>query len=178
MMLGLAWKVGATAGAVALGLYTLRWAVDARIFAFNQSEQRYAAVGQAARAHTDRNAVIFSGQHSGSLRYYAGRLTLAYFNVAPEHFKWAMQWIADQGGHPYAVLDGWEVDEFRRRFGLRDPFARLAHAPLVAYYNGPDPTFLYDLLPDGPMPPTDYLFQSRAPEWCPAPAPWPARVLK
>jgi hypothetical protein len=62
----------------------------------------------------------------------------------------AVAWFAARGAHPYALLEDWEVDDFRRRFGGVNAIGRLEMTPILQY-NGPPTIYLYDLLrPSGP----------------------------
>lgn len=61
--------------------------------------------------------MILSVQHSGSLRIYAGRLTLRYDALDPLWLDRAIAHLQAIGRRPYYVLDVEEVDAFRRRFG-------------------------------------------------------------
>jgi hypothetical protein len=127
------------------------------------------------RARTDRNAVIVSMQHSGSLRYYAGRTTLQYMHFDPEWLDRAVAWFSEHGIHPYAVLENWEIPEFRARFGGSNVLGRLEMTPIMEYGEGH--VFLYDLL----RPPDAAGTPERIPEAsvtaaCRGPAPPPRLV--
>ena len=57
-------------------------------------------------------------QHSCSLRFYTGRVSLRYDEVKEQ---WAPQVVAAverAGFHPYMVIDDWEAREVQRAFGL------------------------------------------------------------
>jgi hypothetical protein len=82
--------------------------------------------------------------HSGSCRYYGGRLTLRYDLLDPKSLDTAVQWFNGQGIHPYALLDDFELGEFRRRFGSQVTVQSLAHAVFV--YNSAPKVYLLDLL--------------------------------
>lgn len=176
---GPVWAIAASMLVVGLGLHTLRWAIDWGTFGFARSERAYATAAAAAGRRTGHDAVIFSGQHSGTVRYYGGRMTVAYFNVYPNDFQTAFRWLSGHGGHPYALLEDWEVDEFRGKFGAQHPAAALAMTPLLVYH-GAKQIYLYDLAqsPSASNLATEHVFEpydlARAPE----PAPAPTLVLK
>src|SRR5262249_24101490 len=46
------------------------------VFTLGRSERKYVDVARFVAQHTEPDAVVLSVQHSGSLRFYAGRLTL------------------------------------------------------------------------------------------------------
>jgi hypothetical protein len=108
----------AVAGAVALlAWHGVRIASDRSAFDLGLSERRYLDVARFIASHTDPNAVILSVQHSGSLRLYADRLTLRYDALDPLWLDRVVEHLQSIGRRPYYVLDGGEVDAFKRRFG-------------------------------------------------------------
>ena len=94
----------------------LRTAVDRGAFDLGRSERRYVDVARFVASHTEPDAVILSVQHSGSLRIYADRLTLRYDALDPMWLDRTVAYLRSIGRHPYYVLDGNEVEAFRRRF--------------------------------------------------------------
>ena len=113
---------GRLAAAFALYLMmvaTLSFAAGKQTFGgLRESERRYVTVGEFAADHLPANAVLFAVQHSGSLRFYSGRLTL--------RFDWVQKaWAADVsptierlGYHPYLIVDDFELPQARAQFGL------------------------------------------------------------
>jgi hypothetical protein len=95
-------------------------------------------------ARTDPNAVIFSGLHNGSVRYYAGRTTLNYFNLDPAWLERSAVWLNAHGAHPYALLEEQEVKEFKTRFWPDDDAGQAALKPSVVY-DGPSKIYFFDL---------------------------------
>ena len=77
------------------------------------------------------DAVILSVQHSGSLRIYADRLTLRYDALDPLWLDRVVAYLQSIGRHPYYVLDGAEVDAFRKRFGDSNRTGTLAWPALA-----------------------------------------------
>ncbi len=61
-----------------LAVRDFRVAVDESFFNLWQGDVRYVAAATLVRRLTDPSSVIYSMQHSGSLRYYGGRLTVRY----------------------------------------------------------------------------------------------------
>jgi hypothetical protein len=166
---------------VGLGLHNLRVAIERYAFDLQQGEAKYASVGALVRARTDPNAMILSMQHSGSLRYYGGRMTLDISKIALRFDEAALDheiaWLAAHGSHPYAVLEWWEVREFRERFGQTNIHGRLAMTPLVDY-RGPSEVFVFDLLrPETSTGTTEIIFDRPHPVASLAPAPPPTIVF-
>ena len=83
------------------------------------------AISKTIAAELPPQSVYFTMQHSGSLRYYAGRLTLRYDQLEPEWLDRGVEWLRGRGVASYALLDEWEVPEFRRRFPGQSAIERL-----------------------------------------------------
>ena len=84
-----------------------------------------------SRATPNPDAVILSVQHSGSLRLYAERLTLRYDALDPLWLDRTVAYLQSIGRRPYYVLDGDEVDAFRRRFGAANRLGALDWPPMA-----------------------------------------------
>ncbi len=127
---------------IALGVWNVRAAV--RLGAFDQwrSERRYALVGLSVRSATPDDSALLAWQHSGSLRYYGGRMTIRFDQMDPEWLDQAVAWLDARGVRAYAVLDESERAYFERRFaGQRSA----ALGPPIVVWGGRPSTYLYDL---------------------------------
>ena len=69
-------SAGAAGLAAAIGVSNMVQAARRETLAVARWESKYVEVAQAVESLTDPDAVIISMVHSGSIRYYAGRLTL------------------------------------------------------------------------------------------------------
>jgi hypothetical protein len=137
----------AIAAVVALvSLHHLRFLSSHSVFDLGRSERKYVDVARFVADHTEPDAVILSRLHSGSLRFYADRQTLRFDILDPGWLDRSLTWLQSGGHHPYLVLDGREVEEFRLRFaGSRaGPLAW----PPIAELNGV--VFVYDALGGDP----------------------------
>ncbi|HYT66176.1 MAG TPA: glycosyltransferase family 39 protein [Vicinamibacterales bacterium] len=77
------------------------------------------------------NAVFLALTQSGSLRHYAGRMTLRYQNVDPARADALLQYLKQRGLAPYAALDAREVRDFDDRFrGTSMERSRASATPL------------------------------------------------
>ena len=122
----------AIAAAVAFfAWHGMRVAVDRSAFDLGRGERRYIDVARFIEDHTDPAAVILSVQHSGSLRIYADRLTLRYDALDPLWLDRTVAYLQSIGRRPYDVLDGGEVDAFRRRFGPANRSGTLDWPPIA-----------------------------------------------
>src|SRR5262249_40613722 len=63
---------------VGIGAAGIVQALQREAFAIARGEAKYVEVARIVESVTDPDAVIVSAQHSGSVRYYAGRLTLRW----------------------------------------------------------------------------------------------------
>jgi hypothetical protein len=113
--------------------------------AFDQRiERRYPVVASLVRERTAPTSVIFAAQHSGSARYYGGRVTLHYDQLDGAWLDRAVTWLDEHGAHSYALLDYWEVPDFKRHFAGQHRLVAL-DAPVLIYRGGYQ-VYLYDLL--------------------------------
>ena len=116
---------------VMLGAYTFDVGRARGAFDLWHADRAYVAAARDVRSITAENSVVFSGLHSGSLRYYGGRVTL-YFNLLdPAWLDRAVAWLDGRGVSAYALLEAGEVRDFRTRFGGQDTVRRLDDTPLL-----------------------------------------------
>ena len=132
-------------GTIALGAFTLGAARARGVMNIQRDDQRYATVATLVERATDQNAVILAGLHSGSLRYYAGRLTLKFDRLDAQWLDRAVAWLQQRGLHPYILLDGWERQQFSDRFRASKTLGTLQLSPVFVYEFG-GWTYLYDPL--------------------------------
>jgi hypothetical protein len=99
-------------------------------FTVRTQESRYLAAARFARALPD-NAAILCNQHSGSLRYYADRLTLRYEWLAPDVYTEAIDYLHSLGRPVFVVLDDWERDVFRSRYAAVTDLSWLDRPPAL-----------------------------------------------
>jgi hypothetical protein len=100
--------------------------------------------------HTPEDSVILSMLHSGSARYYGGRMTLRYDVLEPDEIDGAIDWLAKRGHHVYLLAAAWELTEIRKRFAGTRFVAATEGSPL-ARYREPGETILADISePRGP----------------------------
>lgn len=137
---GLRWFVAAIV--IGLGAWTFHVAVVRDAFEQRQAARHEAPIGRLVRRHTPANSVIFALHRSGSLRYYAGRVTARYDMLDPQWLDRSVAWLKDRGVHVYAVLDRREADEARQRFAGQRTVSALDR-PMLLYE--PAGTALYGL---------------------------------
>lgn len=129
---------------VALCVRGFRVSATESAFDLWRGERRYVSIAKLVRSATDPTSVIYSMQHSGSLRYYAGRLTINYANLDDEWLDRSVAWILERGSHPYLVLESWEIEPFKKQFKGQQTLAILDTAPILTYEGGAQ-IMLFDL---------------------------------
>lgn len=118
---------------VALGLYGTHMTWRLGVFPPGEGERRYVTIAEFVARHTEPEAVVFTMQNSGAIRYYAGRLTLRYDLLDEAWLDRAVEWLQANGRPPYFLLEDWELPEFRRRFAAQNRWGREEMAPILAY---------------------------------------------
>lgn len=118
---------------VALGLHTLSLARHLGVYPAGEGERRYATIAELVARVTEPSSVIITNAHVGPVRYYAGRLTIRFDALDPAWLDRAVRWLADQGRHPYILLEEHEVPEFQRRFAAASSLGRFEMTPILVY---------------------------------------------
>ena len=127
---------------IGLGAWGIQVALRRDVFEQRQAARHEAPLGRLMRRHTEPQSVIFALHRSGSLRYYAGRITARYDMLDPQWLDRSVAWLKDRGVHVYAVLDEREAREARERFAGQRMTSALDR-PVLIYQ--PAGTALFDL---------------------------------
>ena len=106
-------------------------------------EERYPEVALYIDSALPADAAIITMQHSGSIRYYTGRMIVRWDTLNPEWLDRAVAFLHDRGVATYAVLEYWEEAEFRQRFRGQQLIAELDRGPVATARAGE--TRLYPL---------------------------------
>ena len=154
-----------------IGVSGLSQAVQRDTFSVAAGEAKYVEVARTVEALTAPDDVIIAAQHSGSVRYYAGRLTLRWDVGDPAWLDRTVDWLAAHGHHPYFVLEPQEIDELRARVGPVNASARLDWTPMVSFRGGA--VTMYDGVRRERGGATVSQLPSRALTDCPPQKPWP-----
>ena len=136
-----------------------------------RGEAKYVEVARAVESLTSPDAVVIAMQHSGSLRYYAGRLTLRWDYVDPSWLDRVVEWLAAHGHHPYLLLEEAEIAELRTKHGPVSAVGRLDWEPLVSFRGGA--IRFYDAVNRGRAAPAVAQAPSRAVRACVPQRPFP-----
>ena len=131
---------------VFLGAHTLHIAADRESFRLWEGDRHYPSVGRLVRETTEPNSVILSVLHSGSTRYYGGRVTMRYDWVDPQWFDRAVEWLTARGVNPYLLVEEEELEGVRARFSGQRTLRRLDDPPVFLHTGqGPGTVALFDL---------------------------------
>ena len=101
-------------------------------FEIRFQERKYPLAGAFVRDRLPPAAFILAAQHSGSIRYYAGRPTLRWDLLDAAHLDEALATLRARGYQPFAVIDTAEDEAFRRKFEAAGQRAVRGLTPLAA----------------------------------------------
>jgi hypothetical protein len=74
--------------------------------------------------------------HSGSIRYYSGRLILRWDYIPAEWLDRSLEFLSENGYHPYLLIDDWERPRFVERFAGHTRWGALDWPPVATYRGG------------------------------------------
>src|SRR4030095_7942731 len=101
---------------IASAAHTVNFSREVSILQSADEEQRYVDAGVFIDRATPPDAVVLSMQHSGSIRYYSGPLTLSCDSLDPAWLDRAVVTLETLRRPVYVLLDEWEEAPFRTRF--------------------------------------------------------------
>ena len=107
-------------------------------FNIKEGERKYAAVGTWIAQRLPERAVVITLMHSGSVRYYAGRLTLQWAWIPETRLDSVVEDLTERGYVPYFLLEPAEQDDFKDRFRGQSQFAALDWPPVAALRHAAD----------------------------------------
>ena len=113
------------------------------VFSQSFGETRYQRVGEFIADNLPERALLLSMQHSGSLRYYSGHISIRYDQIRVGRLDQLVAYFADRGYPVYFVLDEWEEGDFRRLFAERNVLGKLDWLP-IARAKCSTPVSIYD----------------------------------
>jgi hypothetical protein len=113
----------------------VRVSLEWRVFNQGLLEAKIADVADHVRRATSDNSVVLAGQHSGSVRYYAGRVTMRWDALPEDWLDKAVAWMAERGVHTYALFDDYEHALAVKRFAGQKLDAVFAGEPVFRFGN-------------------------------------------
>ena len=111
--------------------YGLRESFGREVFDIGREQAKHAALGTWVDRHLPRHAVVYSMQHSGTLRHYSDRLTIRWDLIDGAWLDRSVAFMIEQGYEPYLLLDDWEIPLFQRHFASQRGVQVLAHTPAI-----------------------------------------------
>ena len=133
----------ATVCAAALAAFTVIIAshairfIDTRdLLGIGRGEQRYTEPALHLARTAAPDAVIFAMQHSGSLRYYTGRLIVRWDALDPAWLDRAVAFLRGRGIDTYLVVEKWEEERVRSRFAGQQTLGDLDRGPIATARGG------------------------------------------
>src|SRR4029077_15580847 len=128
---------------IGLGGWYLSVARTRQVLALRTLESRFVRAGQLARREPV-NTVFIAGQQTGSIRFYAGRATLAWDAIPPGALDETIAAVRRRGHRVVIALEDGEEQRFRERFagqraGALDapPIGEVAPPARVRFYEPP-----------------------------------------
>ena len=97
------------------------------------TDRRWAVMGEFVRDELPQNAIVVSLLHSGSVRYYSGRLTLRWDWLPAEWLERSLTFLTARGYHPYLLIEEWDRSEFIDRFSGATKLGSLDWPPVASY---------------------------------------------
>jgi hypothetical protein len=120
------------------------------VLSVGRGEVKYLEVAQFVKQTLPANAVVYGMQHSGSIRYYGGRLTLRWDYLPEDWLDRSIDYMQQAGYEPVFVLDDWELPQVRKRFASQHHVRTLEQEPREAACT--HSTYLYRLFPKAGQP--------------------------
>ncbi len=93
-----------------------RWLDRQGTWRLAEVEARYPLAAAWIAQVTPPAAMVMAGQHSGSIRHYAGRFTLRWDVLRPADLSSTLRHLNAQGIDVFAAFEGGELEQFRERF--------------------------------------------------------------
>jgi hypothetical protein len=113
----------------ALATFCVRAADDRLAFNLKFLEQRYRSAGLVVRDRLPDNAVVLSVWDSGAVRFHGRKEALTWAGLDPAWLDRAVAWLDENGHAPYILVESWEEQPFRTRFGNHSDIGKLDWPP-------------------------------------------------
>lgn len=100
-----------------LAFSCVRAAVERDAFRLSGYERKYRTAGDYVKKELPADAFVLAGQHSGSVRLYGARPILRWDLLPADALDTALRALEDAGQTPFLVVEPFEYEEFRAKFG-------------------------------------------------------------
>ncbi len=118
-----------------VAIYCVNYAADSGLATAWRREQRFVEAGEYIKAKLPERAALLSMEHSGSARYYSGRLTVRYDLIPPTQLDSVIGELRRLQYHPYFLFDDWEEPLFTKRFAGHSALAALDWWPVALLHH-------------------------------------------
>jgi 4-amino-4-deoxy-L-arabinose transferase-like glycosyltransferase len=125
------WRLAQAGALIAIVLFMMRVTADRGTFGLRDFERRFQEAGEYVSAHLPPDAAVVTGQESGSVRFYSGRLTLFWRELPAESLDRAIAFLRARGYRPYFLIETWEQPDFVQKFGGHSALGELTWPALV-----------------------------------------------
>jgi hypothetical protein len=141
-------RIAAAFVLVAVTLFQITNVTELGVFDTWKDERRYIGGALMTARYTVPNSVVMSMQHSGSVRYYGGRMTMRYDAISRDHVDDAVAWFNARGIHVYLLAEDWELSDLERWWAGTRALDAAKAQPVAVYLPG-GRLFLFDLTSPG-----------------------------
>jgi hypothetical protein len=138
---------------VVVASHAMRFIDTRDLLGIGTGERRYLEPSLHIGSSTPPDSVILAMQHSGSVRYYTGRMIVRWDALDPAWLDRAVEFLRGRGVATYLLVEQWEEEPIRRRFAGQRTLADLDRSPIATARSGD--IRLYSLQPGESSTPVD-----------------------
>ena len=125
------WRGVAYAAVMAVAIVMVRESIHRHAFGLWEFERRFQLAGEYVAARLPPNAIVITGQESGSVRFYSNRDTMVWRALPSDGLENAMTFARANGYRPYLLIETGEQQEFVDQFAGKSPLGGLGWPPRV-----------------------------------------------
>jgi len=125
------WRPLGVAGVAVLVVFLVRQAVNRHAFGLWEFERRFRIAGEYVARRLPQDALIITGQESGSVRFYSGRPTLVWRALPGDELDRALTFVRAKGYRPYLLIETGEQQEFVQQFEGKSALGGLGWPPVA-----------------------------------------------
>jgi hypothetical protein len=125
------WRSVTYAAVMAVAIVMVRESIHRHAFGLWEFERRFQLAGEYVAARLPPNAIVITGQESGSVRFYSNRATMVWRALRPDGLDRAMAFARANGYRPYLLIENGEQQEFVDQFAGKSPLGGLGWPALV-----------------------------------------------